>query len=84
MQHYQQLDLENHINMGKKEDPEKVLNIVKDYKSQSNKDLVFAMDFMKEDFEQTKETLIKLTHHLDKVELTYNTILKEYESRVKK
>lgn len=84
MQHYQQLDLENHINMGKKEDAEKVLNIVKDYKSQSNKDLVFAMDFMKEDFEQTKETLIKLTHHLDKVELTYNTILKEYESRVKK
>jgi hypothetical protein len=70
--------------MGKKEDAEKVLNIVKDYKSQSNKDLVFAMDFMKEDFEQTKETLIKLTHHLDKVELTYNTILKEYESRVKK
>ena len=69
--------------MGKK-DAEKVLNIVKDYKSQSNKDLVFAMDFMKEDFEQTKETLIKLTHHLDKVELTYNTILKEYESRVKK
>ena len=76
--------MENHINMGKKEDAEKVLNIVKDYKSQSNKDLVFAMDFMKEDFEQTKETLIKLTHHLDKVELTYNTILKEYESRVKK
>jgi exonuclease VII small subunit len=70
--------------MGKKQDAEKVLNIVKDYKSQSNKDLVFAMDFMKEDFEQTKETLIKLTHHLDKVELTYNTILKEYESRVKK
>lgn len=70
--------------MGKKEDAEKVLNIVKDYKSQSNKDLIFAMDFMKDDFEQTKETLIKLTHHLDKVELTYNTILKEYESRVKK
>lgn len=70
--------------MGKKEDAEKVLNIVKDYKSQSNKDLIFAMDFMKDDFEQTKETLIKLTHHLDKVELTYNTILKEYESRIKK
>jgi hypothetical protein len=70
--------------MGKKEDAKKVLNIVKDFKSQSNKDLVFAMDFMKDDFEQTKETLIKLTHHLDKVELTYNTILKEYESRVKK
>ena len=70
--------------MGKKEDAEKVIQIVKDYKSQSNKDLVFALDFMKVDFEQTKETLIKLTHHLDKVELSYNTLLKEYESRTQK
>jgi hypothetical protein len=70
--------------MGKKEDAEKVIQIVKDYKSQSNKDLTFALDFMKVDFEQTKETLIKLTHHLDKVELSYNTLLKEYESRTQK
>jgi hypothetical protein len=28
--------------------------------------------------------LIKLTHHLDKVELSYNTLLKEYESRTQK
>jgi hypothetical protein len=70
--------------MGKKEDAEKVIQIVKDYKSQSNKDLTFALDFMKADFEQTKETLIKLTHHLDKVELSYNTLLKEYESRTQK
>jgi hypothetical protein len=73
--------LENHINMGKKEDAEKVLKIVKDYKSQTNKDLIFALDFMKEDFEETKKTLIKLTHHLDKLELTYETILKEYQNR---
>ena len=70
--------------MTKKETAEKVLKIVKDYKSQSNKDLVFAMDFIREDFDKTKETLIKLTHHLDKLELTYGTILKEYENRVKK
>jgi hypothetical protein len=70
--------------MGKKDDAEKVLKIVKDYKSQSNKDLIFAMDFMKEDYEKTKDTLIKLTHHLDKLELTYNTILKEYENRIPK
>lgn len=70
--------------MNKKESAEKVLKIVKDYKLQSNKDLIFAMDFIKEDFEQTKETLIKLTTHLDKLELTYNTILKEYENRTKK
>jgi prefoldin subunit 5 len=67
--------------MGKKQDAEKVLKIVKDYKSQTNKDLIFALDFMKEDFEETKKTLIKLTHHLDKLELTYETILKEYQNR---
>ena len=70
--------------MDKKESAEKVLKIVKDYKSQSNKDLKFALGFITEDFEQTKETLIKLTTHLDKLELTYNTLLKEYENRVKK
>ena len=70
--------------MGKIQDAEKVLKIVKDFKSQSNKDLMFALDFMKEDFDSTKETLLKLTHHLDKLEITYNTLLKEYESRVNK
>ena len=42
------------------------------------------MDFIQEDFVLTKESLIKLTHHLDKLELTYNTILKEYNSRTNK
>jgi hypothetical protein len=56
--------------MDKKESAEKVLKIVKDYKSHSNKDLIFALDFISEDFENTKETLIKLTTHLDKLELT--------------
>jgi hypothetical protein len=39
------------------------------------------MDFIQEDFKLTKETIIKLTEHLDKVEVTYNTILKEYQKR---
>jgi hypothetical protein len=76
--------LVNNDKMNKQESAEKVLKIIKDYKSQSNKDLIFAMDFIKEDFNNTKETLIKLTTHLDKLELTYNTILKEYENRTKK
>jgi hypothetical protein len=70
--------------MSKKEDAEKVLKIVKDYKSHSNKDLIFAMDFIQEDFNLTKETLLRLSTHLDKLETTYNLILKEYENRVKK
>lgn len=67
--------------MTNKEKAHKVVEIIKDYKTLPNKDLVFAMDFIQEDFNKTKETLIKLTHHLDKVENTYNLILKEYESR---
>jgi hypothetical protein len=67
--------------MNKKEKIEKVLSIVNEYKSKSNKDLIFAMDFIQEDFEKTKESLINLTHHLDKLENSYNLILKEYESR---
>lgn len=59
----------------------KVVEIIKDYKSRSNKDLVIVLEFIKKDFEVTKENLIKLTDHLDKLEVTYNTILKEYESR---
>lgn len=70
--------------MTKKENAEKALKIIKDYKSFSNKDLQFVMDFINEDFNSTKETLIKLTHHLDKLEITYNTIKKEYDSRIKK
>ena len=62
---------------------EKVTNIIKDYKSSSNKDLIYTMTFIQNDFNLTKETLIKLTHHLDKLEIVYNTILKEYESRTK-
>ncbi len=67
--------------MDKKEQAEKALKIIKDYKSHSNKDLAFVMDFIQEDFNLTKETLLKLSTHLDKLELTYNIILKEYESR---
>ena len=68
--------------MSKKEDALKTLRIVKDIQSHSNKDLTFAMDFIQEDFNLTKDTIIKLTKHLDKLELTYNTIHKEYENRM--
>jgi hypothetical protein len=67
--------------MTKIEESEKALDIIKNYKSSSNKDLIFVMDFIQEDFKLTKETIIKLTEHLDKVEVTYNTILKEYQKR---
>lgn len=58
-----------------------VVKIIHEHKDRSNKDLKLAMDFIKEDFDITKENVIKLTHHLDKLEQTYNVLLKEYERR---
>ena len=60
---------------------EEVLEIIKDFKNRPNKDLVKAMDLIIQDFEYTKNTVINLTKHLDKLETTYNKILKEYNDR---
>ena len=65
----------------KKKDTEKAIEIIKDYKSRSNKDLIFVLDLIKEDFELTKQSLVKLSEHLDKLEVTYEVILKEYNNR---
>lgn len=70
--------------MDKLEQAKKALEIIKNYKSHPNKDLTFVMDFIQEDFDLTKNSILKLSEHLDKLELTYNTILKEYENRNKK
>jgi len=58
-----------------------IAEIIKEHKTRPNKDLILALEFIKKDYELTKENLIKLSEHLDKLELSYNTILKEYESR---
>lgn len=60
---------------------DKAVEIIKDYKNKSNKDLVFVLDLIKDDFELTKTTLIKLSKHLDKLETTYDLILKELNNR---
>jgi len=65
-------------------DQEKLKKIILECDSRPNSDLVKAMDFLQEDFEETKKTLIKLTRHLDGVENLYNKLLKEYKKRNKK
>lgn len=60
---------------------EKIKEILVEYKSKANKDLVVALDFLSKEFDETKKLVIELTKKLDKVESTYNKILKEYESR---
>jgi hypothetical protein len=70
--------------MTNEEKIEKSMRIINEYKSSSNKDLMFVMDIIQEDFEVTKDSLIKLTHHLDNLENTYNIILNEYNQRTNK
>jgi hypothetical protein len=62
-------------------DIEKTKEILKNYKSKSNADLVLAMDVINKDFEFTKNTLIKLSEHLDKLESSYQLLLTEYQFR---
>jgi hypothetical protein len=45
-----------------------VLQIIKEYKEKSNKDLQIALEFINEDFKITKDSIIKLTHHLDSLD----------------
>ena len=74
--------MENSFNLSEKKiKAGEILLIIKEHKDRSNKDLQMAMDFIKEDFDYTKEHVIKLTQHLDKLENTYNLLYKEYNSR---
>jgi len=57
-------------------------SIIKDVDASSNKDLSEAMDFLTNDFNETKSMIIDLTNHLDNIEGLYNKILAEYENRV--
>jgi len=68
----------NLINM----ETEEIKDILSNYKNKPNKSLVSAMDFLKDDFEKTKELIIKLTHHLDTTEKEYNKIYDEYKKRM--
>jgi hypothetical protein len=63
---------------------DKIKQILLEVKTTPNRDLENAMNFLSEDFEKTKELIIKLTYHLDSTEKAYNNILVEYKNRIKK
>lgn len=60
---------------------ERLNETLSNLKESPNKDLVFCLDYLNEEFEATKHNVIKLTEYLDKVEMLYNKILKELEGR---
>jgi len=49
-------------------DTETTKEILKIYKKKSNKDLSDVMDLLKDDFDKTKDLIVKLTYHLDSTE----------------
>jgi hypothetical protein len=61
---------------------QQVLDILKDYKNKSNKNLTDVMDFLQDDFAKTKDLIIKLTYHLDETEKSYNKVYEEFKKRI--
>jgi DNA anti-recombination protein RmuC len=61
---------------------QEVLDILKDYKNKSNKNLTDVMDFLQDDFQKTKDLIVKLTYHLDETEKSYNKVYDEFKKRI--
>lgn len=63
-------------------DKNKIIEIVSDPSIKSNKDLSECLNFLNDEFENTKDTIVKLTRYLDTVETSYNKINEELGKRV--
>ncbi len=61
----------------------KLQNILEEYKNKPNKDLLEAADSLKNEFEETKELLLKLSKHLDFVEEAYFKVYNELKDRAR-
>lgn len=60
---------------------EQVNEIIQNIDSKSNSDLTKVMDFLRDDFDETKDMIIDLTKHLDNIERMYDLIHKEFKRR---
>ena len=62
---------------------DKINNIVNNLNDSSNSEIVYALDYLNVEFEQTKDAIVRMTKHLDTVEVVYDKLLKELENRTK-
>jgi hypothetical protein len=60
---------------------ETVNSVIKNLNESTHQEILYSLEYLSEDFDQTKNTIVKLTYHLDSTEQLYNKILKEYEKR---
>jgi len=58
-----------------------IRNVIKNLNESTNKELLISLEYLNNDFEQTKTSIINLTKHLDNTEIAYNKILEEYKKR---
>jgi hypothetical protein len=65
-------------------DKDKLIEIAKDAKNKSNKDLVNTLTELTTEFEKTKDLIVSLTRHLDVVSEMYEKVNTELNKRLKK
>lgn len=65
-------------------DKDRLIEIAKDVKNKSNKDLFIVVNELYGEFEKTKQLIVDLTRHLESVETLYNEVNIEIEKRIKK
>jgi hypothetical protein len=63
---------------------ENLIEIAKDPKNKSNKDLFIVVNELYDEHEKTKNLIIDLTRHLESIEILYNDVNNEIEKRIKK
>ena len=61
---------------------EELINVVKNYKKSSNKDLEQVRKILKDDFDNTKKDVINLTYYLDNLKAQYEKINDELKKRL--
>lgn len=62
-------------------DKDKVKEILNNLEDSTNQELIFCLDYLTNEFESTKKSIINLTIYLDNTEIVYNKILKEFQKR---
>jgi|TARA_B110000914_G_C15091822_1_gene277636 hypothetical protein len=57
------------------------MEFFKDYKTRPNKELFDMLTLLKKEFDTTKGTIVKLSHHLDDVESKFKLVEEEIKKR---
>ena len=63
-------------------DKDKIIEVVKNVKDKSNKDLIESRDILADEYEKTKTLIVDLTRHLEIVENYYNVVNNEVGNRM--